>query len=123
MITGKCFFYQFLILFLNYINKIQFLPFILENILILFLIFYSCFNISQLNTKIVYTLIFFTLGYGIVYAYAGGFLNAGTSLRYSIQIKYILFVYLLTLNFRSLKKHIKKYKSKLLKTSINYTDN
>ena len=119
----KMFFLSIFNPFLNYLNKIQFLPFILENILILFLIFYSCFNISQLNTKIVYTLIFFTLGYGIVYAYAGGFLNAGTSLRYSIQLKYILFIYLLTLNFKSLKNHIKKYKSKLLKTSINHTDN
>ena len=121
MITGKCFLSIFNP-FLNYLNKIQFLPFILENILILFLIFYSCFNISQLNTKIVYTLIFHSWIWYCIRV-CRWFLNAGTSLRYSIQIKYILFGYLLTLNFRSLKKHIKKYKSKLLKTSINYTDN
>ena len=101
--------------FLNYLNKIQFLPFILENILILFLIFYSCFNISQLNTKIVYTLIFFTLDM-VLYTRMQVVFKCRNFVKVFYQLKYILFIYLLTLNFKSLKNHIKKYKSKLLKT-------
>ena len=94
--------------FLNYLSKFQFYPFILENILIIFLIFYSFFNKKFLLDKVILTVMFFFLGYSILYAFAGGFLNTGTSLRYAMQVKYPLFIYLISLNANLLEVFKKK---------------
>ena len=95
--------------FLNHLSKFQFYPFILENILIIFLIFYSFFNKKFFFDKIILALIFFVLGYSILYSYAGGYLNSGTSLRYAMQVKYPLFIYLISLNMSSLEIFMKKF--------------
>lgn len=95
--------------FLNHLTKIQFYPFILENILIIFLIFYSFLNKKFFLDKIILALIFLVLGYSILYSHAGGFLNAGTSLRYAMQVKYPLFIYLISLNMSSLEVLKKKF--------------
>lgn len=88
--------------FLNYYNELKFYPFIFENLAIIFLIFYSILNKDFKISKNIFFIIFFTFGYSFLYAYAGGFLSPGTSLRYSLQVKYLIFIYLLSLNKKSL---------------------
>ena len=88
--------------FLNYYYKLQFYPFIFENMVIIFLIIYSILNTEIKANKSIFFIIFLTLGYSVLYAYAGGFLNSGTSLRYALQVKYLIFIYLLSLNKKSL---------------------
>ena len=88
--------------FLNYYYELKFYPFIFENIVIIFLIFYSILNKDFKTNKNILFIFFITLGYSLLYAHAGGFLNPGTSLRYSLQIKYLIFIYLLSLNKKSL---------------------
>lgn len=88
--------------FLNYYNELKFYPFIFENLAIIFLIFYSILNKDFKVSKSLFFVIFLTLGYSLLYAFAGGFLNPGTSLRYSLQVKYLIFIYLLSLNKKSI---------------------
>lgn len=95
--------------FLNYLDEIKFYPFIFENFLIIILIVYSIFNSEFKINKSISFIFFFAVTYSTLYAHAGGFLNAGTSVRYSLQVKYLIFIYLLSVNKNSITNFLKNF--------------
>ena len=84
--------------FLNNLDKFNFYPFIIENIFIITLIIYSSFSNQIILDKKLCSIILLVIGYSILYSFAGGYLNSGTSLRYSLQVKYLIYIYLISVN-------------------------
>lgn len=102
---------------LNSLNELKFYPFIFEGLFIIFMIFYSIGFKKVFIDKNIFFLILFILFYSILYAFGGTQMNTGTSLRYSIQVKYVLYVYLISINSKILITFIMKIFSNFLRNS------
>lgn len=100
---------------LNSLNELKFYPFIFEGLFILFMIIYSFGSKEIIFDKNIFFLILFILFYATIYAYFGTQMNTGTSLRYSLQVRYILYVYLISINIKNFKKLYDKNFSNFLK--------
>jgi hypothetical protein len=92
--------------FLDYIYRLNYYPLIIENLLFFFIILFTIFTFFKHKTshKIYLFLIVLLILYSLVYSYAGGFLNPGTSFRYATQVRYPILIVLFSINFPILKK-------------------
>ncbi len=100
---------------LNNLNELKFYPFIFEGLFIIFIIIYSIVSKKIIFDKNVFFLMLFILFYAIAYAYFGTQMNTGTSLRYSLQVRYILYVYLISMNIENFKNFYFKNFSNFLR--------